>query len=403
MRLVELSTYRTPLQPNVCIVALLSDTGLTGLGESFWGAPAVEGYLHETAAPIVAALEDPTPASVSLALRPYVGFGGSGAEVRGNGAIDLALWDLLGQTTGQSVSRLLGGPVTPRLRVYNTCAGYDYINSEGHQSTTNWGLPDEADFVGPYEDLQSFLQCPDEVTRSLLDEGYTAMKVWPFDGAAEASHGQDISATELRAAMKILEAIRTEAGDAMDILVELHSLWSLKAATKILSALEDIRPFWVEDPIRTDATEAYRRLRERVRVPIAAGEAAGGIRAFKLLFDVGAVDVAVVDPGWAGGISEAVRVASLADAYGISFAPHDCTGPISFAACTQVAGSQPNTLIAETVRAFRAGWYPQVVDGLPVVSNGHVELSTAPGLGITLRDSFLARPDTAARTTKLGL
>lgn len=402
MRLTELTTYRTPLQPNVCIVALTSETGQTGLGESFWGAPAVEAYLHETAASVLAGIDEPSPAAAAATLRPYAGFDGSGAEVRGNGALDIALWDLLGQASGQPLGRLLGGPMSSSMRVYNTCAGYDYVKAEGQQASTNWGLPGASAGSRLYEDLQGFLSRPAELTRSLLDEGYTAMKVWPFDAAAERSRGQDITSGDLREAMRILEAIRAEADGTMDILVEMHSLWSLKAATKILTALRDIEPFWVEDPIRTDSVDAYRRLRERVDVPIAAGETLGGVRRFKPLLDAGALDVAIADLGWAGGISEAIRIASLADAYGVSFAPHDCTGPISFAATTQVVGSQPNGLIAESVRASLSSWYPEIVDGLPIVRDGRVELSSAAGLGLTLRTGFVTSSDTARRTTSLA-
>ncbi|MFV2064109.1 MAG: mandelate racemase/muconate lactonizing enzyme family protein [Chloroflexota bacterium] len=401
MRLTELTTYRTPIQPNMCIVALGSDGGPAGLGESFWGAPAVEAYLHETAAPVLASLDDHSPAGTAAVLRPYAGSDGSGAEVRGNGAVDMALWDLLGHSSGQSVSRLLGGPMAESMRVYNTCAGYDYVKAEGVQASTNWGLPRVDAAVRPYDDLEGFLQQPAQLTRSLMDEGYTAMKVWPFDTAAERTRGQDISTADLRDAMRIVEAIRAEAGDAMDILIEMHSLWSLKAATRILKALEDIGPYWVEDPMRLDSVDAYQRLRERVDVPIAAGESLTGRRRFKPLLDAGALDVAIVDLGWTGGITEAVRIASLADTYGVSFAPHDCTGPISFAATTQVVGSQPNGLISETVRASQASWYAQIAAGLPVVSDGRVELSEASGLGVSLRDDFISRADTQVRTTTL--
>ena len=151
-----------------------------------------------------------------------------------------------------------------------------------------------------------------------------------------------------------------------------------------------------------DGVDAYRRLREGVDVPIAGGEPLTGSRRFKPLLDAGALDVAIVDPGWTGGISEMVRIAALADTYGVSFAPHDCTGPISFATTIQVVASQPNGIIAETVRASQASWYPRIVSGLPVVSEGHAHLGDAPGLGIELREDFVARPDTIERTTDLA-
>lgn len=400
MRIVELSTIRTPIQPNVCLLALRTDDGLTGIGESFWGADAVEAYLHGTAAPLLGTLADATPAAAQLVLRPYVGFASSGAEVRGIGAVDIALWDLLGKRAGLSIGRLLGGPVAPRIRVYNTCAGPAYVRAEDRQSTTNWGLPG-AGAANPYEDLQGFLERPAELTRSLLAEGYTGMKVWPFDGAAEASRGQEIGWADLRRGMAVLEAIRAEAGDRMDILIELHGLWGVKAAVTLARELEAIRPFWVEDPIRPDQPEAYRALRERTAVPIAAGETLTGTAGFKPLLDARALDVAIVDIGWSGGISEAVRIASMAATYGVGFAPHDCTGPVSFAVTTQVVRSQPNAVIAETVRAFHADWYRLVADGIPPVADGHVTPSDAPGHGIALRDDFLARPDTVVRTTRI--
>ena len=224
---------------------------------------------------------------------------------------------------------MLGGPLASSVGVYNTCAGYAYVKAEGGQVSTNWGLPGSDAGGAPYEDLEGFLDRPAELTRSLMGEGYTGMNVWPFDAAAERSRGQDISSADLREAMRIAEAIRAEAGGAMDILIEMHSL------------------------------------------------------------------------GWSGGITEAVRIASLGDTYGVSFAPHDCTGPISFAATVQVVASQPNGVVAETVRASQASWHPQIMDGLPAVRNGRVKLAEAPGLGVTLREEFTARPDTSARTTSL--
>jgi L-alanine-DL-glutamate epimerase-like enolase superfamily enzyme len=360
----------------------------------------VEAYLHSTAAPLLANVADATPAAAQVALRPYVGYASSGAETRGIGAIDVALWDLLGRASGQSVGRLLGGPITPRIRVYNTCAGYAYVKQENRQATANWGLADATE-ARPYEDLQGFLERPAELARSLLSEGYTAMKVWPFDFAAEATRGGDLPYADLRRGMHVLEAIRAEVGDAMDLLIELHGLWSVKGAVTLLRELESIRPWWVEDPIRPDAPEAYRALRERVNVPIAAGETLTGTRGFKPLLDARALDVAIVDINWTGGITEAVKVASLADTYGVGFAPHDCTGPISFAVTTQVVRALPNAVIAETVRAFSSDWYRAIAEGLPPVLDGHVTPSDEPGLGITLRADFLARPDTIARTTRI--
>lgn len=399
MPVVAVETVRTPLQPNVCIVVLHDEEGRVGLGESFWGADVVEAYLHEEAAPLILDSQFVEPERAARLLRPYVGSAGSGAETRGNGAIDIALWDLLGQRTGLSVARLLGGPVREEVRVYNTCAGIDYIKHESRQISSNWGVGGASH---RYDDLRGFLERPAELVASLREDGYTALKVWPFDAAAEETGGRDLTRSGLRAGMAVMEKLREAAGEDVDLLVELHGLWSLKAATTLLRALEDVDPYWVEDPMRAEAVNGYQRLRERTRVPIAAGETLTGRRSYLPLLANGSLDVAIVDLGWVGGLTEAVAVAGLSEAFEVPFAPHDCTGPISFAATTQLVSARSNGLVAETVRAFHGTWYPRVVDGLPVVSGGMVSIGDRPGLGLTLRDDFLAEPSTRRRTTRAG-
>src|SRR5206468_10987384 len=100
VRIVELETVRTPRHPNLLFLRLRTDDGLVGLGEAFNGALAVEAYLHETAADVLFALPDVSPERCARTLTPYTGFQGAGAEIRGNGAIDLAVWDLLGKAAG---------------------------------------------------------------------------------------------------------------------------------------------------------------------------------------------------------------------------------------------------------------------------------------------------------------
>ena len=98
MRITSVETIRPAIQSNLLFVRLTDDTGETGLGEAFFGARAVEEYIHETAARTVLAMDEVTPEGAAIALRPYLGFQGGSVEVRGNAAIDLALWDLVGKS-----------------------------------------------------------------------------------------------------------------------------------------------------------------------------------------------------------------------------------------------------------------------------------------------------------------
>ena len=109
----------------------------------------------------------------------------------------------------------------------------------------------------------------------------------------------------------------------------------------------------------------------------------------------------IVDVGWTGGLTEARKVATLADAYGVPVAPHDCTGPVALAACVHLVLSQPNGLVQETVRAFLRTWYGDLVSGLPEVEDGHVAAPDGPGLGVRLREGLAGDPGVARRVTAL--
>lgn len=398
MKITAVETFRPTFQPNVLLLRLHGDDGNAGLGDTFFGAAAVEEYLHGTAAPVLFELDDPSPERVSAALAPYVGYQGGGVETRANGAIDIALWDLLGRRSALSVSELLGGPVRDYIKVYNTCAGPGYVSTSTRQESANWGLGRGTD--SGYEDLEAFLHRPDELAVDLWESGIRGMKVWPFDTGAERTGGTHIEPEDLEAGIAVVAAIREAVGDKLDLMVELHGLWSLTGARTICRALEPYRPFWVEDPLRLDAADAYGRLRESVSVPIAAGETCVGRRGFFPLLAGGALDVAIVDLHWTGGITEGRKIASLADSFGVPVAPHDCAGPVSFAASVHFVLSQPNGLIQETVRAFAATWYNELVTGFPVVTDGHIGIGREPGLGIQLRDDLAERDDIDHRLTR---
>jgi galactonate dehydratase len=391
VKIVAVETIRTEIQPNVLFVRLHTDAGLVGLGESFFGARAVEAYLHESVAQVLLESPDVSPERMAATLRPYVGYQGAGVEVRGNAAVDLALWDLLGQQADVPLARLLGGPVRDKIGIYNTCAGSGYISTSTRQESSNWGLA-AAGENPPLDDLHAFLNRPAQLARDLWDEGVPGMKVWPFDGAAEASGGTDISRRDLDQGLAVIEAIRAEVGLEMNLMVELHGLWERRPATVICEALAPFEPYWVEDPLRGDAVAAFDRLHQDVGVTIATGETVVGRRGFAPLLSGGAVDVATVDVQWTGGLTEARKVATLADTYGIPIAPHDCTGPVSFAACCHLVLSQPNGLVQETVRAFLRTWYGELVEGLPVVADGTMSLTDAPGHGVRLREDLLDGP-----------
>jgi L-alanine-DL-glutamate epimerase-like enolase superfamily enzyme len=223
------------------------------------------------------------------------------------------------------------------------------------------------------------------------------MKVWPFDQAAERSNGTDITATELARGVTVIDEIRGAVGPDMRIMLEMHGLWNHVAARKIIDAVSPYGLYWAEDPVRPDAVDALAHLASEVSVPIAAGETCVGRRGFLPLLQARAVDIVTVDVQWTGGLTEARKVASLADTFGVPIAPHDCTGPATLAACVALAASQPNGLIQETTRSFLRTWYGAVAEGFPQPDSGLILPTGAPGHGVRVSPSLLADAGAHAR------
>jgi L-alanine-DL-glutamate epimerase-like enolase superfamily enzyme len=115
--------------------------------------------------------------------------------------------------------------------------------------------------------------------------------------------------------------------------------------------------------------------------------------------ETGAARIIMFDIGWAGGLSEASAIATLAESYELPVAPHDCTGPVVLTASTHLATSVPNALVQETVRAYYLGWYGDIVTTLPAIAGGQIAPPPGPGLGTSLRPELLTRPDALIRTT----
>jgi galactonate dehydratase len=388
-------TIRIAERPNLIWVEIETDEGLTGLGETFRGAQAVEAVIHEQIAPWLVGRDSRRIEAVSRHLMtPYLGFHSSGAEVRAASAVDLALWDLAGKRHGIPTHEALGGAVRTEVRAYNTCAGYAF--NTGGVRRRDIRPTDMA--VGPYDDQVAFMRDAGTLAESLLSEGFTAMKIWPLDIYAEASGGQMISLSDLNAGLEPFRRIRAAVGDRIDIMCELHSLWSANAALRICQALEDLNIFWVEDPIaKMSDTRALADLRRRTRVPICGSETLGGAVSFRQLLEADATDVVMLDLAWCGGLTEGRKIAALAEAHAKPLAPHDCTGPVTLMAGLQLALHAPTAIFQEVVRATLATWYRDLVSDLPVIVNGMVQAPAAPGLGTALLPEVRHRQDVVVR------
>ena len=397
MRITQIETVVCEAYAGPVWVQVHTDQGLVGLGETWSGPEAVVGYLHEVAAPRLLGsdplrIEHHHNALMTESLRG-MSHRGSGAENRGLSALDIALWDILGQSAGLPLYRLLGGPSRDAIRIYNTCVA-DVRPDEP-------GTPGEQ---GPYaRDWHAWQPGADasELALDLLERGISAMKIWPFDVFAPVWRGQHITPEQIDEAMRPFRRIREVVGTRMDIALEMHTMWNLPAAVRIAEAMDEVRPMWYEDPIRLEDAHALAEFARRTSVPTTASEYLANRYAFRELLEADAIGVAMFDPGFVGGVTESRRVANLAEAFHRPFAPHDCTGPVVFTVGVHLTTALPNAMIQESVRAhYDGGWYTRIVTDLPKVEHGLATPTQTAGIGTRLRPDFLERSDVHVRTSR---
>jgi L-alanine-DL-glutamate epimerase-like enolase superfamily enzyme len=323
----------------------------------------------------------------------YLGFASAGTEIRSASVIDMALWDIFGQAMGQPIYQVLGGACRDRIRAYNTCAGYNYnTRTVARRQIRAQDKPE-----GPYDDQIAFTLHADELAESLLSEGFTAMKIWPFDPLAERAGGSFLTREDLELGLGPWRKIRQAVGDKIEVMSEFHSLWNLQQAKQLARALVEFRPYWSEDPIKMCDVATLKEYAQSTSIPVCGSETLGGTAPFRDMLQAQAVDIVMLDVGWCGGLTEARKIATLAESYQRPVAPHDCNGPAVWVASIHLMMHIPNALIMEAVRAYYSTWYKNVLTELPVVKDGYIYPLTGPGLGTKLLPDLLQQEGVQVR------
>lgn len=312
-------------------------------------------------------------------------FGGVGAELRALSAVDLALWDILGQLRGCPIWRLLGGPVRDAIPVYNSSGGPSYGVRRG-EAPRHPGWPGHGDpgQPGPLQDNWASVHTPADLAEELLAAGYGAMKLWSFDAVYRRSGGLSLSPADLDEGIAPFRAIRERVGDKIELILDGHGFFSLRGALQIAEAMREIRPLWLEDVLRPDSISAMVELRRTAGVPIAVSEMLVLRTQYDQVLQNHAADFIMIDPTWVGGISETRRIAELAQLHNVPVLMHDCTGPLTLFAGLQTAAAVPGVAWQETVRAHIQTLYPRLITSNVTVKAGQVALPEAPGLGTRL-------------------
>ncbi len=381
MKITAVETIYLPRGINVHVGAITylwvrihTDEGLIGLGESYPNAEAEAAIVHSRLAAVLLGKDpgsiDRLWAEMFLAVS-YSGW--AGAEMRAISAVDIALWDLLGKTTGQPIYKLLGGASRESIRIYNTC--YDRLD---------------------------FNREPARLAGELLSSNIKAMKIWPFDPIAKETSGNYISAEQLRRAIEPLRLIREEFGDSIDVAIEFHGFWNLPSAIKIAAALETYKPMWLEEMLPQDNLAAYAELARSTTIPLCLTERLMTRWGFRELLENRAASVIMPDISWCGGLSEGKKIATMAETYYLPVAPHNCGGPILHFATAHFAANVTNLFIMETVRRHYSDEYEGLVtQKLVAGASGELPLPPGPGLGVELSPEVLARKDAIVKRSSL--
>ena len=321
---------------------------------------------------------------------------GVGAEARAASAVEVALWDLVGKVRGLPIHRMLGGASRDRLPVYNTCVGPGYMKTSLAVGNDLFSPPEPG---GRHDDMWATFEAPGDLARDLLDAGIGTMKILPFDARLAYGDGDILRLEELERGLRVLDEIRRAVGSAMEIAIECRGRWNVPAAKRMMAAIAEFEPVWVEDPIRNENAGALAEVRAAGNTPIAAGESLGIPYRHLELIEAGAVDIVLTDVGWNGGIGSARTVSDLASLHLLSAGLHDCTGPVALAASVHLALHHPVVFGQEIVRAYLHGWYEDVAVGLPTLADGEISVADAPGHGVGLRRDFLEATGTTMRTS----
>lgn len=263
-------------------------------------------------------------------------------------AIDVALWDIKGKALGVPVYELLGGRVRDRVATYTHIHGSDT--------------------------REVVARCRDAV-----DEGWHYLR-W------EVHHDEDGTLSPrraVRAAIAQWEAVRAAVGEDIELLYDVHTRLTLPDAVRLCRALEPLRPFFIEDPLRSENDGAYARLRAQTSVPLAAGEQYGTKWDFRRLVEGELIDYARLDVAIAGGLTEARKIAASCETHGIELAVHNPIGPIATSASLHLNLAISNAAVQELPRRPSES-LADVVTGQPTWRDGFLLPPEAPGLGIEL-------------------
>jgi len=358
------ATLQTPIQFGIgafptfaaTLVEVVTDDGLTGVGECIVRrAPQVtKAVVEQMLAPLLVG-RDPHDVEglwdeMFQQLRGWGHYRGFVFEAISG--IDTALWDILGQSAGQPVYKVLGGAGRPRVPCYASSVYFDEIPTMVAQA------------------------------RQQVGAGHTALKVKIGRGPALGGRRMDVAS---------VKAIRDAVGAGVDLMLDVNSAYDAATAIAVCRQLEGEDITWIEEPVPPDDLDGYQRVRQGQGIPVAAGESEFGVFGFRELIRRGAVDVLQPDVARVGGFTGARRVGALAHTFNLRYAPHTgFSAGVAHLAALHVAASVPNLMTYEYFFAPNP-LRELFTEPFPVPVHGVIDVPQRPGLGLELDERIVRR------------
>ncbi len=355
MKIRAIETHLVGAQwKNWLFVRVITDEGLVGLGEATLNGfgLAVEAAVHELEHFALGA--DPTQMT-RLGDRLFQSVSNDGGQIHRTAiaGIEIACWDILGQSLDVPIHALAGG------RVRNTVPAY----------ANGWYRTERS----PETVLAAALRA-----RSL---GFNALKIDPF-GTADGF----MDNAELKLAVDVMAALRDGLGPDVRLLIDAHARFTPAEAVRVAARMAPLEIYWLEEPTSRERIEPTNWVAQQSPIRIASGETFDSIGQFHDLVAGGGVSILQPEPMSLGGIGPTLAVAAIARGAGGWIAPHQSGGPVATAVCLQLAASVPNFLIQEYFDPFNEPWARDLVSWTPTIdpNTGHIDLPNEPGIGVTL-------------------
>jgi len=357
--------YVPERERNFTFVKIYTDEGITGLGEGgINGKELAFKGLVETYAPILIGMDPSRIEHIWQTLWRGQFFRGGHVQASVLAAIDIALWDLRGKTLGVPVYDLLGG----KTRDYARC--YCHIQRRGGEGD---------------DGIRSMVTYAQEQVAA----GWQFVRYGVGEGSGQERDGIYEQTRAMRWTVDAFAALREALGPDIEIAVDFHQRTTPTYAIQIARALEPMRPFFIEDPLRAENVAEFRYLRQHISAPIATGEQLASKWDWQVLIEESLMDYCRVDLCICGGLTESRKVAGWCETHYIEQAPHNPLGPVSTAACLHFDLSTPLFAVQELV--WRPDVIPNIVKTDMRLEGGNLYSGGSPGLGVELDDEAAAQ------------